>query len=357
MITADLTNIRIEKSNLSSLKSVDFNALDFGKYHSDHMFLADFNGGKWHDMRIVPYQNISLSPATAALHYGQTVFEGFKAHKAKNSNDIILFRPEKHWERMNKSMSRICMPPISKEIFMDGVIEMAKIDRMWAPSQEGCSLYFRPFAFAMDAFIRVKPSDSYYFIIFCSPVGSYFAGKLNVKIETEFVRSAEGGIGFAKSGGNYAASLLPAKNASANGYQQIMWTDAKEHKYIEETGASNVMFLIDNVLITPCLSSSILDGVTRDSIITIGKDLGYKVEERKISVDEIIRSLKDGTMQEAFGTGTAAVISPISIINYLGEDYEVPAPKADGFSKKVAKILNDIKYGIIEDPYNWTIRV
>ncbi len=357
MITADLANIRIEKNNFSSIKSVDFNALDFGKYHSDHMFFADYNNGKWHDMRIVPYQNISLSPATAALHYGQTVFEGFKAHKAKNSSDIILFRPDKHWERMNKSMARICMPPIPKDIFMDGVIEMAKIDRIWAPSQEGCSLYFRPFAFAMDAFIRVKPSENYYFIVFCSPVGAYFAGKLNVKIETEYVRSAVGGIGFAKSGGNYAASLLPAKKAAVDGYQQIMWTDAKEHKYIEETGASNVMFLIDNVLVTPELSSSILDGVTRDSIITLAKDMNYKVEERKVSVDEIILSLKNNSMQEAFGTGTAAVISPISIINYLGVDYTVPSPKSDGFSAKVSKILNDIKYGLVEDPYHWTIRV
>lgn len=357
MITADLTNIRIEKNNFSSIKSVDFNQLDFGKYHTDHMYIVDYGDEKWFDARVIPFQNISLSPATASFHYGQTVFEGFKAHRSKTSNEIILFRPEKHWERMNKSMERICMPTLPKDIFMDGVIEMAKMERDWVPTQDGCSLYFRPFVFATDAFIRVKPSDNYYFIVFCSPVGAYFSGELKVKIETDYVRSSEGGIGFAKSGGNYAASLLPAKKAAKNGYQQIMWTDAKEHKYIEETGASNVMFLIDNVLITPSLSSSILDGVTRDSIITIAKDMGYKVEERKVTVEEVINAIKNKTLQEAFGTGTAAVISPISVINYLNVDYKIDAPKENGFSRKVYKTLNDIKYGIIPDPYNWTIRV
>lgn len=357
MITADLTKIRIEKNNSSSINSVDFNHLDFGKYHTDHMYITDFGNNKWYDSRIVPYQNISLSPATASFHYGQTVFEGFKAHRSKTSDDIILFRPEKHWERMNKSMERICMPALPKHIFMDGVIEMANLERNWVPKQEGCSLYFRPFVFATDAYIRVKPSENYYFIVFCSPVGAYFSGELKVKIETDYVRSSEGGIGFAKAGGNYAASLLPAKNAAANGYQQIMWTDAKEHKYIEETGASNVMFLIDNVLVTPSLSSSILDGVTRDSIITIAKDMGFKVEERKVTVDEIVSAIKNKTLQEAFGTGTAAVISPISVINYLSKDYYIEIPKVNGFSSKILKLLNDIKYGVISDPYNWTIKV
>lgn len=353
----DTAQILIEKSKTSSRNDIDFNQLDFGKYHTDHMYVVDYNQGEWHDMRIVPYQNLSISPATAALHYGQTVFEGFKAHRAKNGKDVLLFRPERHWERMNKSMERICMPYIPKDVFMDGIIELAKIDRDWVPTQEGASLYFRPFAFAMDAFIRVKPSENYYFIVFCSPVGAYFSGQLNVKIEKEYVRSAEGGIGSAKTGGNYAASLLPAKMAQAAGYQQIMWTDAKEHKYIEETGASNVMFIIDNVLITPKLSTSILDGVTRDSIITIARDWGVKVEERRVSVDEVITALKSKTLNEAFGTGTAAVISPINIINYDGIDYQIPQPNASSFSTKMLKALNDIKYGLVEDPYGWIVKV
>jgi branched-chain amino acid aminotransferase len=345
--------IKIEKTKYSTKANVDFDNLDFGKYHTDHMYIADFNDNEWHDLRIVPFQNLSISPATAALHYGQTVFEGFKAHKAKNSNDILIFRPEAHWERMNESMERICMPYMPKEVFMDGLIQLAKTDRDWVPSQDGASLYFRPFAFAMDSVIRVRPSDNYYFIIFCSPVGAYFSGKLNVKIESHYVRSAEGGIGFAKTGGNYAASLLPAKLAQKNGYQQIMWTDAKEHKYIEETGASNVMFMIDNVLVTPKLSSSILRGVTRDSIITIAKDWGVKVEERKVTVEEVITAIKNKTLQEAFGTGTAAVISPINVINFEEIDYQLPAPNEQSFSTKMTKAMYDIKYGIVEDPYGW----
>ncbi|MFN0049229.1 MAG: branched-chain amino acid aminotransferase [Cytophagales bacterium] len=353
----DNFQIRIEKTKNSTKPSIDFDNLDFGKYHTDHMFVADYNQNEWHDMRIVPYQNLSISPATAALHYGQTVFEGFKAHRAKNSKDILIFRPESHWERMNHSMERVCMPHVPRELFMEGVIEMAKIDRDWVPTQEGSSLYFRPFAFAMDAFIRVKPSENYYFIIFCSPVGAYFSGKLNVKIETQYVRSAEGGIGSAKTGGNYAASLLPAQLAQKEGYQQIMWTDAKEHKYIEETGASNVMFMVDNVLITPKLTTSILQGVTRDSIITIAKDWGIKVEERKVTVEEIIAAIKNKSLQEAFGTGTAAVISPINVINFEEIDYQIPTPTDQSFSTKMTKALYEIKYGLVEDPYGWILKV
>ena len=352
----DTMQVRIERNKKSTINTVDFDNLDFGKYHTDHMYVADYNKNEWHDMRIVPYQNISVSPATAAFHYGQTVFEGFKAHRAQNG-DTLIFRPEKHWERMNKSMERLCMPYIPKEVFMDGVIEMAKIDKNWVPSQVGSSLYFRPFAFAMDAFIRVKPSENYFFIIFCSPVGAYFSGELKVKIESNYVRAAEGGIGFSKTGGNYASSLLPAKKAQAEGYQQIMWTDAKEHKYIEETGASNVMFVIGDTLVTPALSSSILDGVTRDSIITIAKDWGIKVEERKVSVDEIINSLKTGALKEAFGAGTAAVVSPISVINYDGIDYQIPAPSKDSFSQKVAKAMYDIKHGLAEDKFGWILKM
>lgn len=351
------SEIKIEKAKISAKSSIDFNNLDFGKYHTDHMYMADFKDNAWQDLRVIPYQNLSISPATAALHYGQTVFEGFKAHRAHNSNDVLLFRPEAHWERLNQSMERICMPFVPKDVFMDGIMELAKLDRDWVPTQEGASLYFRPFAFAMDPVIRVKPSDTYYFIVFCSPVGAYFSGKLNVKIESHYVRSAEGGIGSAKVGGNYAASLLPAKLAQKDGYQQIMWTDAKEHKYIEETGASNVMFIIDNVLITPQLSSSILRGITRDSIITLAKDWGMKVEERKVTVEEIITAIKNKTLQEAFGTGTAAVISPINLINYEEIDYEVPSPTPTSFSIKMTKALHDIKYGIAEDPYGWVVRV
>jgi branched-chain amino acid aminotransferase len=240
---------------------------------------------------------------------------------------------------------------------MEGVKAITKLDKDWVPTTDGASLYYRPFAFATDAYIRVRPSDNYYFILFCSPVAAYFSGKLNVKIESLYVRSAEGGIGYSKAGGNYAASLLPAKLASEKGYQQIMWTDAKEHKYIEETGASNVMFIIGDTLVTPALSSSILDGVTRDSILTIARDWGMKVEERKISVEEVINGIKDGSVKEAFGTGTAAVISPINIISYQDVDYQLPQPDSNSFSTKMTKALNDIKYGLADDPYGWIVKV
>lgn len=350
-------DIKIEKTTFSTRDQVDYNLLDFGKYHTDHMFIVDYNEGKWHNMRIVPFQNISISPATSALHYGQTVFEGFKGHKDLQTEEILIFRPDKHWNRMNKSLERLCMPAIPKEIFMEGTKALANIDRAWAPSREGESLYFRPFAFAMDAFIRVKPSDNYYFIIFCSPVGAYFSGELKVKIEPHYVRAAEGGIGFSKTGGNYAASLLPAKKAAQQGYQQVMWTDSKEHKYVEETGASNIMFVIEGKLVTPALTSSILDGVTRDSIITLAKEIGMEVEERKISIDEILSGIESGKLTEAFGTGTAAVISPISVINYEGKDYSIAAPGPNSFSTTMVAKLNDIKYGKVKDTHNWIIRV
>ncbi|MDX2197255.1 MAG: branched-chain amino acid aminotransferase [Cytophagales bacterium] len=354
---AEAVNIKVEKNKYSTLNQVDFNNLDFGKYHTDHMYVLDYLKNSWVEPRIVPFQNISLSPATAAFHYGQTVFEGFKGYKPASGQGTIIFRPHKHWERMNISLERLCMPIIPKDLFMEGLHELTKIDQAWVPATEGCSLYYRPFAFATDAFIRVKPSENYFFIIFCSPVGAYFSGELKVKIESHYVRSAEGGIGFSKTGGNYAASLLPAKIAQSSGYQQIMWTDSKEHKYIEETGASNIMFVIDNVLVTPSLSTSILDGVTRDSILTIAKDWGMKIEERKISVQEVLQSIKNKTLQEAFGTGTAAVVSPISAIQYEDMEYAIPKPSADSFGEKVKKYMNDIKYGIIEDPYGWTYRV
>jgi branched-chain amino acid aminotransferase len=349
--------IKIEKAKYSSRSQIDFNNLDFGRYHTDHMYIVDYNLGAWQNHRIIPFQNISISPATAALHYGQTVFEGFKAHRSKKTGEILLFRPEKHWERMNKSLARLCMPSVPYDMFMEGVKAITKLDKDWVPTTDGASLYYRPFAFATDAYIRVRPSDNYYFILFCSPVAAYFSGKLNVKIESLYVRSAEGGIGYSKAGGNYAASLLPAKLASEKGYQQIMWTDAKEHKYIEETGASNVMFIIGDTLVTPALSSSILDGVTRDSILTIARDWGMKVEERKISVEEVINGIKDGSVKEAFGTGTAAVISPINIISYQDVDYQLPQPDSNSFSTKMTKALNDIKYGLADDPYGWIVKV
>jgi branched-chain amino acid aminotransferase len=349
-------NIKIEKAAKSKINETDFANLDFGKYYSDHMFVVDFEDGEWQEPSIIPYGNISLSPATSAIHYGQTVFEGFKAHRTAN-DEILIFRPDANWARLNKSLSRLCMPEVPKDLFLDGVKKLTELEKEWVPREKDAALYFRPIMFATDPFIRVKPASTYKLIIFCSPVGAYYGGSVKVKVERNYVRSSEGGVGFSKTAGNYAASLLPAKLALEQGYQQILWTDAKEHKFIEESGTMNVMFIIGETLVTPALSSSILEGVTRDSILKLAKSWGIKVEERKISSDELISYSKNNTLKEAFGTGTAATVSIISTIHCDGIDYVLPAPSESSFSAKVAKELNDIKYGVKEDTHGWIVKV
>ncbi|HEY8399718.1 MAG TPA: branched-chain amino acid aminotransferase [Cytophagaceae bacterium] len=349
-------NIAIEKTSHSRISQTDFSNLEFGAKYSDHMFIVDYKNNEWQDAKIIPFQNLSMSPATSVLHYGQTVFEGLKAYRGEN-NSILLFRPLDHARRLNKSSERLCIPPVPEEIFMNGLVELLKLDQQWVPSLEGCSLYIRPFVYGADEFIGVKPSSTYKFIIFTSPVSGYYKGTVKVLVETQYVRAAEGGIGFAKSGGNYAASLLPAKLAMEKGYQQLLWTDSKEHKYFEESGTMNVMFQIDDKLVTPPLSSSILGGITRDSIITLAKDWGITVEERRVSIDEVIDAQKSGRLKDAFGTGTAATITHISVIHYNGEDYYLPDPGKRELSNKLNQTLNDIKLGKIEDKFNWVYRV
>jgi branched-chain amino acid aminotransferase len=348
--------IEIEKVKNSKISEIDFQNLEFGATYADHMLVADFKNKEWGAPKIVPFQNISMSPATSVLHYGQSIFEGMKAYRGDN-NEILIFRPEAHVKRMNASARRLCMPEITQEIFIEGLTELLKLDNAWIPSLEGCSLYLRPFMYASDEFIGVRPSNNYKFIIFTCPVSGYYKGTVKVKVETEFVRAAEGGIGFAKSGGNYAASLYPAKLAQEQGYQQILWTDSKEHKYFEESGTMNVMFQIGDTIVTPPLSTSILSGITRDSIITLAKDMGIKVEERKVSIDEVIEAHKNGSLKDAFGTGTAATITQISAIHYNGKDYELPETSKREISNKLNKGLIDIKHGHAEDKHNWVYRI
>lgn len=349
-------NIEIEKIKQSRRAQTDFSNLEFGSVYSDHMFMIDYKNDSWGEAKVLPFQNISMSPATSVLHYGQTIFEGMKAYRGVN-NDVLLFRPLEHQKRLNRSAKRLCMPEVSEEIFMEGIKALLKLDHDWIPSEEGCSLYIRPLLYAADEFIGVRPSHKYKFIIFTSPVSGYYKGTVKVIIETEFVRAAEGGIGFAKSGGNYAASLFPAKQALEKGYQQILWTDSKEHKYFEESGTMNVMFQIKDRLITPPLSSSILAGITRDSILTLARDWGVKVEERRISIGEVIQAHKDGSLQDAFGTGTAATITHISAINYQGEDFILPPSESRELSLKLNKTLNDIKLGKAEDKFGWVYKI
>ncbi|MBC5773837.1 branched-chain amino acid aminotransferase [Pontibacter sp. KCTC 32443] len=355
-MSTDTLTISTQPVAKSRISELDFNNIEFGKIFSDHMLVADFKDGAWQSPQIVPYGNMSLSPATSAIHYGQAIFEGMKAYRSADG-DILLFRPYDNFKRLNISADRMCIPEIPEEIFMQGLEQLLRVDAAWVPPTAGSALYIRPFMFATDDFIGVRPSSNYRFTIFSCPVAAYYSAPVKVAIETNYVRSAEGGAGYAKAAGNYGAALYPAKKMQEKGYQQLIWTDAKEHKYIEESGTMNVMFVIDGVLITPSVSSTILAGITRDSVLQVARDMGYKVEERKVSVAEIVEAHKAGTLQEAFGTGTAATIAQIATIYYNGEDMDLPAVEGREISNRVAQELDRIKTGQAPDPYNWVYRI
>ena len=348
--------INITKTPKSRISELDYDNIEFGKIFADHMFMVDYVDGQWQTPQILPYGDLPLSPATSALHYGQAIFEGMKAYKTAEG-EVMMFRPLDNARRLNLSAERMCMPTLPEDIFMQGLTELLKIDAEWVPPTEGCALYIRPFMFATDAFVGVRPSANYRFMIFCCPVGAYYANPLRVKIETEYTRSVEGGAGFAKAAGNYGASMLPSKLAQQQGYQQLIWTDGKEHKYLEESGTMNLMFVIAGKLVTPALSTSILAGITRDSVLQLARDFGMTVEERRISIDEIIAAHENGTLEEAFGCGTAAVIAPIITIGYEGKDYDLPAVETRKFSNKVAAELDKIKTGETADIHNWMVKI
>lgn len=349
--------IPVQKTTKSKLQETDFSNLVFGKTISDHMFVADYKNGEWTDLRIEPYAALDLHPANAALHYGQSIFEGMKAYK-NEKGEILIFRGDANAHRMNESAARMCMPEIPEEIFMEGLLQLLDLDRNWVPSGKGASLYIRPFMFATDNYIGVKPSDTYKFIIFTCPVGAYYSKPVNVKVETEFTRATEGGTGAAKTAGNYAASLFPALQAQWAGYDQLLWTDGKSHSKIEESGTMNVMFDINGTLITaPTNTGTILKGITRDSVIQLAKDWGMPLEERFLTVSELQEALGKGTLREAFGTGTAATIAHIAKINVNGKDYILPEKNSDAFSNKVLNELDGIKYGDIADTRGWIVKI
>ena len=349
-------DISITKSAESKISQVDFNNLQFGKVYSDHMFIADYADGEWKDLRIVPYGNISISPANTTLHYASTIFEGLKANRSENG-DILVFRPEANAKRMQESAVRMCMPPVPEELFMSALNELLKIDSQWVPSNPGTALYIRPFQLAMDPYVGIRPSDTYQFLIITCPVGAYYAEPVKVKIETQYTRAAKGGTGFAKTGGNYAAALKPAVDAQKEGFNQLIWTDAKTHEYVEESGTMNLMFIKNDTLITAPTGDTILRGITRDSIIQIAKDKGMKVEERPIKVTEVIESIKDGSMQEAFGAGTAATVAQIKMIHHDGIDYNLPPVEGWKYSTDFLDTLNKIKTGETPDPHNWIHKI
>lgn len=345
-------NIEITKIGQSKLSEVNFKQLPFGKIFSDHMFSAEYVNGEWKDVKILPYGKIELSPSLSSIHYGQSIFEGMKAYIQPNEQ-LGLFRARENFLRLNKSAERMCMPPVPEEIFMGGLKALLDIDRAWVPKDTSGSLYIRPFYFATDETLGVKPSESYRFMIFTCPVGPYFTEPLKCYAETTYARSFEGGPGYAKAAGNYGSSFFPLKQAQAKGYHQIIWLDSKEHKYVEESGAMNLMVVLDDVLVTPKLSSSKLAGITRDSVLHIARQTGIKVEERDLSITEITEAASKGRISEMFGCGTAAQIAPIVLIGYSGKDYQLPERTPDLFSEKIGKYLSDIKYGLQPDKWGW----
>lgn len=351
--TYEISTNHVEQSRISEL---DMEHIEFAKIYSDHMFLAEYTDGEWKHLRIEPYDNISLSPANPAIHYGQSIFEGLKAYK-DNNGDVLVFRAIDNYHRMNESAERMVMPEIPEEVFMEGLIELLKLDKAWVPSHQGTALYIRPFMFATDEYIGVRPSDNFKFMIITSPVGAYYSHPVKVKIEKHFTRAVKGGTGYAKTAGNYAASLYPALLAQKDGYDQLIWTDGQNHEFIEESGTMNLMFVMNNTLITAPTGDTILKGITRDSVLKLARDWGMAVEERPISVTELVTALEQGQLTEAFGVGTAATIAHISTIANDGIDYELPGEGNWAFSNKVLNTLDGIKTGKLSDKFNWNLRI
>jgi branched-chain amino acid aminotransferase len=355
-MTAESVSIETKPVAKSRIDSIDFDNLMFGRSFADHNFIADYRDGEWTDLRVVPFENLSMSPANMTLHYGQTIFEGMKAYKNADG-EVLVFRPWENHARLNKSAVRMCMPEVSEEIFMGGLSELLRLDAAWVPTQEGSSLYIRPFMFATDEYIGVSPSQTYKFMIFTCPVGAYYSKPLRVKVETEYIRAARGGVGFSKNAGNYGGSLYPAKLAQQQGYDQIIWTDASEHRYVEEAGTMNLMFVIDGVLTTAPTGGTILDGVTRKSVLQIAREWGMPTAERLLSIDEVREAIEKGTLQETFGAGTAAVIAPINCIGIEGIDYQLPELTADSFAKRVYREIDDVRTGRKADTRGWVYKV
>ena len=347
--------IKTRKVRKSRIGEVDFSHLSFGEQFSDHMFRMDYASGAWQEPAIVPFGKIEVLPSLSTLHYGQSVFEGLKAFRA-NGGGVNIFRPDKHAERMWHSSDRLCIPRVDKDLFIDAVEALVKLDYPWIPSAKGTSLYIRPLTFATEDYIGVRVSEKYSFFILTGPVGAYYKEGFNpVKLMTsgEFVRAVRGGLGEAKTAANYAASLLPAYEAKKKGYAQVIWLDAIEEKYIDEVGTMNICFIKDGRLITPPLEGTILPGVTRDSVLQLAKHWGMPVEERRITIDEVMSSIKDGSMTEVFGTGTAAVISPVGEIFHKGVTAVINGGKTGPVAQRLFDEISGIQYGERPDPFGW----
>lgn len=355
-----MQDIRIELTKAPKAKPADESALGFGKIFTDHMFIMDYKTGKgWHDARIVPYGNLDFSPAAMCLHYGQEVFEGLKAYRTADG-DIQLFRPQENFKRLNVSNERLVIPAIDEEFALYALKELLKIEKDWVPHTDGASLYIRPFIIACDPFLGVRPGDEYKFIIILSPSGAYYSTGLNpvsIYVEEKYVRAVKGGMGFAKTGGNYAASLIGQDEAHKQNYSQVLWLDGVEKKYIEEVGAMNMFFVVDGEVLTPELVGSILPGITRKSTIELCKSWGMKVTERRITIEEIAEAYKAGKLNEAFGTGTAAVISPVGHLKWGDLVMEINDNKIGPISQKLYDTMTGIQYGKLPDEHNWIVKI
>ena len=349
-------DIPVTKVKTSKLNEINLENVPFGKFFTDHMLEADYENGEWKNIEIKPYQPLLLSPSLAALHYGQAIFEGIKAYK-NEQEEAFIFRPFDNLRRFNISAQRMNMPVVPEEIFIEGMRQLIKLDKNWIPSRNDHSLYIRPFMFSTDPVLGVKPSETYKFMIILSPTGPYYAAPMNILVEEHFTRAAPGGVGFSKNAGNYGGSLLAATNAKEQGYDQVLWTDAFEHKWLQEVGMMNVFFIINNVAITPSLEEgTILNGVTRSAVITILEKMGLEVQERRISIDELIDAYRKGYLQEVFGTGTAATIAMIKKLKYkeLVMDFDVNKWK---ICVEIKDTLTAIREGKLADTYNWMVKI
>jgi len=353
------SDIRVQRIENSRIDSVDFDKLAFGKNFCDHMFSLEYSDGAWRNPKILPYGPVPVEPGACSLHYGQSVFEGLKAFRGKDGA-VRVFRPDMNAKRLRTSCERICIPPIDDDIFIRAIIELVKLDKDWIPPKRGEAFYIRPLVFSTEGHLDVRPSTEFRFLIMTSPVCTYFGDNFRtiaLKVEDKYTRAAPGGVGYAKTGGNYAASLLPGKESLNAGYNQVLWLDGRDHNYVEEAGQMNIMFKIADTFVTPPLKGTILPGVTRDSVLTLLRDKGHNIEERPITINEVIDGTKNGKLQEAFGCGTAAVICPVGKLFYQNEVYDIKDGKPGPSATELYNEILGIQLGEIEDKHGWNVVV
>lgn len=350
-----VNKVVVERAKTSKINAVDFNNLSFGSVYTDHMLVCTYEEGSWKAPKIVPYQGVTLDPSAKIFHYGQSIFEGMKAYK-DSEDSVWLFRPLENFKRFNTSAQRMAIPQLPQAHFMEGLSTLLQVERNWVPTTAGSSLYIRPFIFASGTGLRACPADAYTFMIICAPSGAYYSGKVTVTIEEHYSRAANGGVGYTKSGGNYAGQFYPTQLAAEKGYQQIIWTDDTNHEFIEEAGAMNIFIRINDTLLTAPTSERILDGITRKSILDLAKAEGITTEVRNIRVQEVVEAAKKGTLKEMFGAGTAAVISPIAAFGHRGVNYDLPE-LADSYAALFKQRITDIQYNRAEDRFGWRHKV